>query len=67
MDTQNFQENIDYVPEIEERGNGGFYHRGAKAFPQSKISESEKVSQVFQYNGEDYLPARSSRNNSQRE
>ena len=31
MDTQNFQKNIDHVPEIEEENNGAFYHRGPKA------------------------------------
>nr|CAG8573485.1 6797_t:CDS:2 [Entrophospora candida] len=53
-------ENFD--PEIEEEGNGAFYHRGAKAFPQSQISESKKVSEVYRYNGRDYLPVHPSRN-----
>ncbi|RIB01728.1 hypothetical protein C2G38_2229850 [Gigaspora rosea] len=34
---------------------------GAKAFPQSQISESKEVS-AFYYNGEDYLPTHPSRN-----
>ncbi|RIB01390.1 ribonuclease H-like domain-containing protein [Gigaspora rosea] len=32
------------------------------AFPQSQISESGTVSQVFRYNGKDYLPSHLSRN-----
>ncbi|RHZ45605.1 hypothetical protein Glove_668g26 [Diversispora epigaea] len=51
-----------FEPEIElEEGNRGFYHPGASAFPQSQITENKEVSQVFHYNGEDYLPTYFSR------
>ena len=48
-----------FEPEIEEENNGAFYHRGAKAFPQSQISENGKAEQLlqylFHYFGGDYL------------
>ncbi|RHZ49147.1 hypothetical protein Glove_529g21 [Diversispora epigaea] len=53
-------ENFD--PEIREEGNRGIYHREASTFSQSQVSESKEKSQVFYYNGEDYLPTRPSRN-----
>ncbi|RIB28854.1 hypothetical protein C2G38_2156809 [Gigaspora rosea] len=62
-------ENFDHMPEIEEENvpgyenkeNGAFYYRWAKAFPQSQILKSKEVS-TFYYNGEDYLPTHLSHN-----
>src|SRR6185369_17975799 len=74
MDTQNvptefispteFVSPTEFIPasenfEPENENNGAFYHRGAKAFPQSQISENGKTEQLlqylFHYFGGDYL------------
>ncbi|RHZ89349.1 hypothetical protein Glove_16g15 [Diversispora epigaea] len=48
-----------FEPEIGEEGNGGTYHQGANAFPQSQILENGKTEQllqyIFHYFGGDYL------------
>jgi len=43
--------------------NGAFYHRGAKAFPQSQISENGKTGQLLRYFGGDYLTGLPTRDN----
>ena len=57
--SENFEPEID----IEEEGNGAFYHRGFKAFPQSQISESGKTGQLLRYFGDDYLTGLPTRDN----
>ena len=54
-----------FEPEIEEENNGAFYHRGAKAFPQSQISENKnsEKGQLIRYSGENYLTGLPTRDN----
>ncbi|CAG8653442.1 7973_t:CDS:1, partial [Dentiscutata heterogama] len=45
----------EYEPGYENEGNRAIYHREAKAFSQSQISENGKTGQLLRYFGGDYL------------